>query len=753
MNSIKRRQRNAYRKDYRFTKVDRDEHDAVFSILKRRLKAGSYSKKINKQESVPEKKRETIGSMCRKMETQLPDGYTGPLENTELTDVAYVITMAKKGGALMLANRNAKKYQGILEQAREKEVAVVFADRKKLKKSGVDTSRFNVVPVDDGLEHFKGYYRPFRDDFNGTVIGITGSAGKTTTKEYVRLVSKQKGRTVTSPANFNSTHNVADNLLNRVSNKYEIYLQEVGGGSIGSVANSAQMLRPNIAVITNVLPHHLNKYKTIENVYLDKIQLVENLEPGGTAVVNFDNEWLAGHDYKCDLASFGINTNKAVRYLGSNVHQEGDYLHLDISYCEGSKVKRIYAPDYDISEETGEGSSNIAKTDADDSKKTEDNSEKSAIVAESGARTATVHVRSEIVGDYNAYNILAAFAVGKTLGLSDEQILTALSSYTTKGARQNVDKLGSTTLFMDCYNVCNETIINSVKVLESLDVPEGARRIAVVGGENKLGKQRIEVTRELGIELAQSSVDEIICYGTASDKASALNRYGDAKTLYETLLEKGFHKTELITSFDDLVSYMRLNIKKDDAVLFKTIVYLNMPAAVDKVFGTGYSLESKEARDGQKIQKHKGFTGYAIKDMNEIYLTDVSSRLLNAPKVTIPDAFGRCKVFGTNRGLMARCDAREIDFGNSIRYIGVGAFHGCTKLRRLDLPDSVTVIKNGAFRGCTRLEHVTIGKGIRLIEDRAFHGCNKLREVRIPAEADVIIEDGAIPAGVEIKRI
>ena len=84
---------------------------------------------------------------------------------------------------------------------------------------------------------------------------------------------------------------------------------------------------------------------------------------------------------------------------------------------------------------------------------------------------------------------------------------------------------------------------------------------------------------------------------------------------------------------------METEIEPNDAILFKCIVYLNMAAAIDKVFGTGYCLGQKESRRGRKSKTINGFTGIVLKDMNEAYITDVSDKLLSSKTVKIPDEF------------------------------------------------------------------------------------------------------------------
>ncbi len=661
MNAIRKRLRKVYRRN---NDIDRTIPD----IIRDRLGTSGYIRqKVSGSKSTQNEVKETVGSLCRKFGVEIPEGFHWAAADTPVSSVYYISSMLEEGGALLLAHRYPNSYERMMKEARDKKATVIFADPEMFAKSGVDPEPYPIIFVEDGLRKFRSYYRSYRDAYQGIVIGVTGSVGKTTTKEYISAVVRQKYPTFANSANYNSTHNIASNVLNKTAPAYKAFVQEVGGGSIGAVDISSGILRPDIAVVTNVRPHHLDKYKTIENVFEDKICLVRNMTPGGTAVVNLDDERLAAYAYECEVVSFGIDTELDVDYRGINIEQDGPFLRMDVVH-QGTSTR----------------------------------------------------VESRITGKHNAYNILAAFAVGKKMHVSEEDIVKGIREYSAAGTRQNAVQYGDNLLFMDCYNVSNETIIGSIHILEDMAVPEGGRRIAIVGGENKLGALRKEKTTELGTELAKSSVDRIVCFGSEGQSEKDLNRFGDAVTLYETLLANGFENADLVLGFDALVRYMKTELEPHDAILFKCIVYLNMAAAIDKVFGTGYCLGQKESRKGCKSKTEGGFTGIVLKDLKEAYLTDVSDKLLSSKKITVPDAFDGAPVFAIRKGLFAYSDVEKADLGNSVRQIGIGAFRGCRNLSEVTIPDSVQFIRTGAFKGCRKLKNVTLGENIIQIDDNAF---------------------------------
>ena len=169
-----------------------------------------------------------------------------------------------------------------------------------------------------------------------------------------------------------------------------------------------------------------------------------------------------------------------------------------------------------------------------------------------------------------------AYIVGVLAGVYEDKIVEGISKYRSHGSRQNLVQYGGYTLYMDCYNVTNDTIVSAVNNLGSLDVEPNAKRIAVIGGENRLGENRISATKELGrrvAEAAEGKIDEIICYGNSSDEEEKLNWYGDAPLLYKSIIDNGYEKVKLIRTFDDMADYLKKNINgsRNSSAIFTCI--------------------------------------------------------------------------------------------------------------------------------------------------------------------------------------
>ncbi len=658
MNKINEFRRRDYRRNPRPVDNRADYAGRITRKLKKKLSAKSSAGKIPS---------DTVASACSKVGLKPSPFYDAEKLAVKIKGYALHPSMVREGFCMILANHVAEQYEKFLPDAVNKGAALIILSREEFEKSGMNESDYPLALADDPLAVMKTLMAPYRDTYKGKVMGITGSYGKTTTKNYIDFVLREYGMCYVSPANYNSSYDVADNVQKHMTGAYRAFVHESGAAKIGSINVAASILRPDIAIVTNIEGHHLNTYLTMENLTKDKMSLVENLAPGGVAVVNFDNDILANYPYKCRVITYGWKTGRDVDYRIKSAEQQGSELFVVIDTEEG---------EYEL--------------------------------------------RSNVYGDINAYNIIAAFAVGKEMGIKTEDIIRGIRSYSTYGTRQNMTEHGENKLYVDCYNIGLETALTAMKTLEELELPKGGRRIAVLGGENKLGDNIEARTVEMGHALAKSKVDEIVCYGKAEEDDWTLNKYGDPRTLYRALKEGGFRNLRLILSFDELVDYFEKEIGPQDAVLFKCIIYLNMAAAIDKAFGTGFCLLQKSVKKRATVKKENGYKGFVVPDMDMAYITDAGKAILSSKHAVIPKTFDGKKVFGLAKGLFAYSDIESIDLGEDIRHIGVGAFLGCRKLKEVTIPDSVMYIRAGAFRDCRNLKKVILGKGVVQIDENAF---------------------------------
>src|SRR5205085_3926876 len=164
-----------------------------------------------------------------------------------------------------------------------------------------------LVRVDDTTAALQELARSIRSHYSFTLIGITGSAGKTTTKEMIAALAATERRTWKSWGNFNNQIG-APLCLDNVPDETEVVVSEMGMNHKGEIAQIAGLMRPDVGVYTNIAPVHIEFFGTIEGIAAAKRELLENLRPGGTVIVNNDNEHVVriSADYEGPRVTYAV---------------------------------------------------------------------------------------------------------------------------------------------------------------------------------------------------------------------------------------------------------------------------------------------------------------------------------------------------------------------------------------------------------------------------------------------------------------
>ena len=272
--------------------------------------------------------------------------------------------------------------------------AVVQSDE-----AGRYSDKSRLVPVHDTLVALQTLATAVRALWGKPLIGVTGSTGKTTTKEAIAHVLSSRFRVLKSEGNFNNHFGLPLTLL-RLEPEHDAAVIELGMSHPGEIAALAKIAHPEIGVVTNVAPVHLEFFKSIADIARAKYELVEGLPAGGTAVLNADDEYVAqfGRDFHGKVVLYGFHPPADVR--AENVKHHG---------AEGSTFD---------------------------------------VVVGSCRETAS----SRLVGAHNIYNALAAVAVGIERGLTLSGAVAALATLAPADKRGEVVKVGNVTIINDCYN-------------------------------------------------------------------------------------------------------------------------------------------------------------------------------------------------------------------------------------------------------------------------------------------------------------
>ena len=515
-------------------------------------------------------------------------------------------------------------------------------------------------------------------------ISVTGSLGKTTAILMLENIFKQRNRVFVSGRNRNSSEAIIQRMLQDFGPDYDYHIQEVGGGAPGVVERSAKFLDADAFCFLNIMPHHLDHYKTLENIASDKLSFDRHAKDGAFSVINLDDDVLRSYPFKSRVITCGI-VHKEADYVAENIRQDGMWLRMDIVHQEKRTPIRINIP-----------------------------------------------------GVHNAYNAVIAFAMAKEWGLSDQEIQDGFLAYTSGAIRQNIREIAGRTVYIDCFNISVDSIKSCLRTLDTIEVKEGNRRIAILGGENALGESLFSVNYSVGLEMAQYHADEFIFVGLPeSESMERVNKCGHGRAVFEGARRVVRDRpVSFFDKLDDLADKLVRETKPGDVILLKGIFRLPLFAILDRAFGT--SILIHEPTFPGKLWKSRSFSSFYYPDIGGSNIT----RCLNSnEKITIPDTIIHNPVFRIGEDVFAdRSDLREVDFGRSVQNLGARCFSGCRRLKTLHVPANVIYVEQEAFSKCTALEEITFD-GVLHVEKLAFSGCRMLKTARFTDSCQTIEAD------------
>lgn len=617
----------------------------------------------------------SVKEMCSIMGVNIMESKKS-LGDLQITHTCLAVKRIKPGSAYIMLWDDVS-VKATLDLALSKGASVLFVERRRFKEGGLNEDDYPVIFLTDWLSQVGRYFSTVRKSYPATTVAITGTVGKTTTNQFLTAITKSHFKTYSSPGNTNSFYATAEHIMKNTSDDLDIYIQECGAATFYSVEKAAAMLQPDIFVLMNVKDHHLNTYKTFSNLFYDKTSIDRHMGPLGVVITNYDDEAIAAHRFQHRVVSFGIETDREVDYRAVNIVEKDGRLDFDIvSYGE------------------------------------------------------SVHISIAILGKHNVYNALAAYVAGKELRVPKKKIIDSFKDYSTKGIRQNYKNIGGYHLYVDCYNVAFASIRAGLDSMENFTLDENARRFAVVGGENKLGLPATEWSFEFGKTLHDCSADHLYCYGRPDRSVEGLDMYGDARSIHEGLRSIDCDKSEFIEDQDTLIERLSNDVKRGDMVLFKGIYLLDMPIAIDKVFGTSFVASSEYYQKDAKIIEDGDFYYREIPFIKDVELKGPVNELKN---VEIPDQINGRPVYRIKgSAFYGKTSVESLKIGKNIINIGALAFAKCSGLKQVDIPSNVLVIEAAAFRLCTGLEMVELADGVRHISKNAFRGCSKLKKISLP---------------------
>lgn len=311
------------------------------------------------------------------------------------------------------------------------------------------------IVVDDVLVTLQKLARYHRDQFNIPVIGITGTNGKTTTKELLASVLKENFNTLYTEGNFNNHIGVPLTLL-KLNENHEIAIIEMGANHLGEIATLCAIANPSHGLITNVGKAHLEGFGSFENVISTKSELYEYLKINGHVIF---------HNTNNILLKSASQSNKTINYSLEGTEKTQSSIVTDLPYLQLSLTNN------------------------------------------STIYSATTH----LTGRYNYENIISALTIGEYFGINISKIIHGITSYIPTNNRSQITKTDSNTLLLDAYNAnpsSMEVAINNFNVLE------GDNKIAILGEMKELGTYANEEHRSIiNLLTLKKSIKEIILIG------------------------------------------------------------------------------------------------------------------------------------------------------------------------------------------------------------------------------------------------
>ena len=351
----------------------------------------------------------------------------------------------------------------------EKGAACVVCEREPEHPSG------SWIQVKSSLQAIKDMAEFYRKQLDIQVVGITGSVGKTSTKEVIASVLSEKYRVLKTLGNFNNELGLPLTVF-RLREEHQIAVLEMGISDFGEMHRLSKIAKPDICVITNIGQCHLENLKDRDGVLRAKSEIFDFMQPEGRIVLNGDDDKLSA-----------VQEVKGVNPLFFGV-ESGREIYADEIEPRGLKGIRcrIHA---------GEES---------------------------------FGVQIPIPGFHMVLNALAATAVGISMGLTTEQVKSGIEKLQSLGGRFHMIEKGDMLIIDDCYNA------NPVSMKASLDVLKDAERrtVAVLGDMFELGENEASLHREVGVYAGEKGINLLICTGElSSHMAEAAIRAGGCETV------------------------------------------------------------------------------------------------------------------------------------------------------------------------------------------------------------------------------
>lgn len=324
---------------------------------------------------------------------------------------------------------------------------------------------FSAIIVDDTIKAIGSLAAHYRKLTKAKIIAITGSVGKTTTKEFIYSVASAAFKTHKTQGNYNNELGLPLTIFG-IAPDDKVVVLEMGMSALGEIEYMTKIARPDIAVVTNIGTSHLASLGTRENICRAKMEIRLGLPKDGILLLNADEPLLFDQYEALETKPKLMSVyNRCGDFRAVNIRQKIDGIVYDLIY----------------------------------------------------SNKAVTNVEVPALGKHNVYNSLAAYSVGVMLGMTDDQIRRGLKSFVGADRRQKIYEVGGITIIDDCYNASPESMRAAIDVLVSMAAKKNTRPAALLGDMLELGEYSRLMHDQLGQYAAQMQVQKLFCYGMMAD--------------------------------------------------------------------------------------------------------------------------------------------------------------------------------------------------------------------------------------------
>ena len=545
---------------------------------------------------------------------------------------------------------------------------------------------FSYVELDESIPHVKveqareGHIKVcarLRDFYEVKTVGITGSVGKTSTKDMLYNVLNEKYATYRNLRNSNTQVNIGMHIQN-FRGGYEFFIQEIGGGRPGGASRHSRMIKPVATVVTNIGHAHIGNYGTQEAIMESKLGIIDGMDEHGTLFLNGDDPLLVTAKPAAETVFFAVHNRKA-DYYAEDVREDNGKTYFTI--CHGEE--RIPA-------------------------------------------------MLNVLGEYNVLNAVGCFAIGRKFGIMDSDIINGIAKFETSGVRQNLISVAGYSLFVDCFNASPASVNSSLSVLDKIEVKPGQKKIAVIGDITGAAELSSEIHHEVGEIVKTHTMDVLVCYGEDSRqvydmaKEAGYNAYHftepdrledflqSTANVGDVILFKGSSKMLLAERIDSMFGTMLADQRYIDGVKFKTAkqnrvtfnLYPDYATAVNAVDYDGKITVARKVRG--RVVCNLGDGAFSDKE-------NITAVKLHRDIRHIGDAcFHGCGMI------------KSMDLPSSVKYIGERAFAECNNLEKITVRKGVMHIAREAFAECSALKEIYLPSTITEMGENVFANCDNL---------------------------